>query len=293
MAKLVKIGIGLLVIGVIGIVVLLASGVSFGSGTEKINLHKTVDAKNIAQMVINSDISSIKIHPSTSEQVQIKLSGTVPKSTKTDLQVNIANQTLNIEELQERKSFVVFGFDFNLLNVGMKMDIYLPEKTYESITMNTKFGDIVVDQKLLAKKLNLKTEKGNVSLNGYQGDQLSAITQFGNMKLREIDSTFELETEFGNIDVLPSAELKNKNLVKSQFGDIQIQVMKEPVVLNVDFFAELGDIQSDFPVTHTTSTTDMDDDPITDVLKGAIGNAKTDSPSLTVRTEKGDISFKK
>lgn len=295
MGKIVKIGIGLLIIGVIGVVVLLSSGVSFGSGTEKITLQKTVDAKSISQLVVKGELSDIRIHPSSLDQVQIKLTGSAPKSTKTDLQANVTNQTLEIAETQERKSFISFGFDFDLLDIGagMDMDIYIPEKTYEAITMQSQFGDIKVDQKLLAKKVNLKSEKGDVTLNGYQGDLLVADVQFGNVKLNEVDAAFDINTELGDVEVQPLTEFKNKNSIKTQFGSVRIQLAKEPSALNLDFSTEFGDIKTDFPVSHTTSTTGANFDPISKSLKGSIGNATADSPSLTIQTDKGDISLGK
>lgn len=289
MGKIVKIALAFIILGVIGVAVFLFNGVGVAKG-EKIDVHKQLDAKNIDQLVIETNFIDVMIHPTNEDQVKTQLTGTLSKNKKIDLQTPVNNQALTIIAKQENKFWSPFNFDLGSITNPVKLHVYIPEKKYQSITIKNKFGDIVADQKLVTQKLSLTTEHGDTTLNGVDSEQLTAISQFGDVNLSDVNAPFEIKAEHGNVVLQRLTEVRNKNSVKTEFGDIRIQVTKEPTILNLDFETDFGEIENDFPFKTTHGG---NDDPTEDSLKGSIGQTTAESPTLTLKTEHGDIEFKK
>ncbi|WP_028776589.1 DUF4097 family beta strand repeat-containing protein [Shimazuella kribbensis] len=172
----------------------------------------------------------------------------------------------------------------------------------ESITLNgnnsisTTSGDIDVQSNYdpnntsnnKTTSLNLQTSHGDIHLNGYQGNQLTAKSNSGDVTVQNIDTTFNIRSNNGDIQIQSIKEFRANNQVNTSNGDIAVSVGHDPKSLNVHFAG--SEIQSDFPIQTmgTTTTSDYDNN---QPLKGVIGANSADSPMLNMQTNHGNISF--
>ncbi|SDX17987.1 DUF4097 and DUF4098 domain-containing protein YvlB [Marininema mesophilum] len=287
MSKLVKLALSLIVVGLVGVVVLIMTG----NGRQDVNIKKSVNAQNVDQLAVEGDLVDVNIHPSTKDQVQMKLSGKRYIGSNVDLQTSKTNGLVRVDVRQkEMIPFVQFGFIYN----GMKplqLDMYLPEKQYQSLTFKTD-SSIDVDQKLSAKELTVEANNGDINLNGYKGNQLNAKSDFGDISLQRIDAPLDVITNNGDVKLTSTNGFKGNNRIKSDFGDVSIRTPRKPTSLKVDFQTDFGDIQTDYPITGGKN---LKDDFAESQVKGIIGKEKSDGQgsTLTIQTDNGDISLKK
>src|SRR5699024_6927439 len=87
-------------------------------------------ADDIEEIIIQSDVSNIRVFPTTSEEIKVKWKNTFSKSKGKDDIVTIDESTAKLHITIGRKSrfkLNLFGFDF--LD-KREIDVFLPKKTY-------------------------------------------------------------------------------------------------------------------------------------------------------------------
>ena len=270
-----------LAVGVIGMLAVLAFGYLggfFGNEAEKIDMKKTLDAEGINGITIDGELAEIHIHTHDQSKITAEVTGRVGKNVVTDFQADTSGQSATIKLSQDQKSPISFNWP------EPKLNVYIPDKMYETLTLKTSFGDLRSDQKLSAKKINVNADDGDVVLNGFQGEIIKGTIKFGNMTLQQLDASVDLKTDGGNVNVSPIAELKGQNQINAQFGDVNIKLPQEPEGLTLDLRANFGEIHSDFSVVKSSDSQE-------NVLKGSIGKPATNSPTLLVITDSGHISL--
>jgi len=260
----------------IGIIVVLLSGCT--DQTEKIELKKTLEAEGINEITIDGELAEIHIHTHDQNKITAEVTGNNSNNLVTDLQVDTNGKSAMIKLSQEQKSPISLNFSESKLNV------YIPDKMYETLTLSTAFGDLTSEQKLLSKRIYISADEGNVVLNGYQGEVINGNINLGNITLHSIDAAFDLETAEGDVNVSLNTELKGKNQINAKFGDVKITLPKEPEILSFDLRAKFGEIHSDFSFVNTANSGDH-------VLKGTIGKYTNSSPTLSISTESGHITL--
>ena len=224
-----------LAVGVIGMLAVLAFGYLggfFGNEAEKIDMKKTLDAEGINGITIDGELAEIHIHTHDQSKITAEVTGRVGKNVVTDFQADTSGQSATIKLSQDQKSPISFNWP------EPKLNVYIPDKMYETLTLKTSFGDLRSDQKLSAKKINVNADDGDVVLNGFQGEIIKGTIKFGNMTLQQLDASVDLKTDGGNVNVSPIAELKGQNQINAQFGDVNIKLPQEPEGLTLDLRAK-------------------------------------------------------
>ena len=270
-----------LAVVVIGILVVLASGWFggfFGNEAEKIDMKKTLDAEGISEITIDGELAEMHIHTHDQNKITAEVTGRISKNLVTDFQADTSGKSATIKLSQDQKSPISFNLS------EPKLNVYIPDKEYETLTLKTSFGDLTSDQKLLAKKMNVSADDGDVVLNGYQGEIINGTIKFGNMTLQQLDASVDLKTDEGNVNISPITELKGQNRINAKFGDVKIKLPKEPEGLTLDLRANFGEVHSDFSVVKSSESNE-------NVLKGTIGKPTSNSPTLSVITDSGHISL--
>lgn len=266
---------------VIGILAVLASGcfgIYFKDQSEKIELKETLEAEEINEITIDGELAEIHIHTHDQNKITAEVTGKTSNNLVTDFQVDTSGKSAIIKLSQDQKSPISLNFS------EPKLNVYIPDKMYETLTLRTAFGDLTSEQKLLSKRININADEGNIVLNGYQGEVIKGNINLGNITLHSIDASFDLETAEGDVNVSLNTGLKGKNQMNAKFGDVKIKLPKEPEILSFDLRAKFGEIHSDFSFVDTSNSDD-------NVLKGEIGQPATNSPTLSVITESGHITL--
>ncbi|WP_264738908.1 DUF4097 family beta strand repeat-containing protein [Cytobacillus firmus] len=288
MGKIIKFGLLLFVIGIIGTVTLLFSGV--GVANKKIIEEKTFSGKNLKEVSIHSELANVILYPADDDEVKMELKGKTTKKLKTEFQTSVNGETLNISVKQKDKSFFNINFGF-LNNNDVDLNVYLPKKIYDSLEFNTTLGDISTDYKLTAKQATIKTEMGDVQLTRFEGKKIVGKTALGDIEIKDLNAAFDFQTDKGDVNLQSVLAFNNENKIKSALGDVEVGVSEDPEGLALDLSTELGDIESDFSITAVIKGSSGV--PISQKLKGQYGKNLRNGPSLTIEAEMGDITLKK
>lgn len=353
MKKIIITGIVLFAIGLIGAAIMVFQNMGLKTATP-FKHQKQTDGSTAKNVIIKSNSVDIEVYPSQNNQISAVFSGNKQENVTTDLQLSTQGNTVEIEAKKEETNKRLW-IHFNLGNVEpTKVAVYLPQKQYDSLALQTSHGDIQlkdfkgntvnantsngdvklqntnailtvqtnhgdidlsevefhgknsittssgdihvqsvsnskVSKKVPQDQLILRSSHGDIDLNGYQGNILTANTNSGDIHLQNIDSTFTARTENGDINIQSIQNFYAQNQITTNNGDIKVSVGHDPKSLNVDFNG--SDIKSDYPIqtagTTSTSTKEYDNRQ----LKGFIGTNAANSPSLTMQTHHGDVSF--
>lgn len=267
-------------IGAGGMLFLMYKGISFSG--QDVREEKSLDAKNVDKIVIKSDIADIKVHPGTNNKIQVKLEGDTHR--KIDFAAAVDQDVLRITVKQKR-------LFFSSLYIGnMQLDVYLPEKEFQAIQIESKHGDLSVDQKLVAEKLRLESKHGDIELQGYQGEQLTGKLKHGSLMLQDLHAAFDLESKHGDIEIHLANGLRKENRIRAKHGDVKIRTVEqaEPIKLNLQ--TKYGEMSVDFPVRVIEGEVKRTYNKGR-YLNGVIGDKKStaDTPRLTVISKNGDI----
>lgn len=168
------------------------------------------------------------------------------------------------------------------------------------LTGNLSDEKIKLQETTTGNLLNIKVEEGSnvgihlnmaahlkVNLPKKMYDALKVDTDTGNIHLEHINSTFDIKSVTGEVKITHLHEFQHHNQVKTDTGNVQVEMSQAPPSLKVDLSTNTGEVRSDFksPSTESNMTSQY--------IKGLIGTSMEKSPSLTVHSVTGDISFVK
>ncbi|MBD1382475.1 DUF4097 family beta strand repeat-containing protein [Metabacillus arenae] len=285
MKKYLKVGLLLLFIGIVGTTALLLLGVR--AENQKVMEKRTFEGEHLKNMTVRANYAEVLLHISEDDKVRTELKGTTGKGLKTEYHTIEDKENLEITLEQKNKTFL--NFDFNMLKDDIALHIYLPKKTYDLIDIRTNVGDISSELKLEAKRAKLITNMGEVKLKGFQGEEFISETTIGDVTLHDLDSPFNIKTAEGSVS-LQLNEINDQNKIKTTLGEVDVEMKNEPAGVNLDISTQMGEIQTDLPVTTEGS---QSSDTLGKELKGFYGDNANNNPNLSIKTEMGDITLNK
>ncbi|UFJ39657.1 DUF4097 domain-containing protein [Brevibacillus humidisoli] len=264
--------------------------------TVPIEQQQVVAGKNIQNIVVNGNTVDLNLMPGDSDQFIIQLHGNVSKHLQDDyeLKVDTSNHSLNVSTNQKDQMFMI-GFHVS----DVRLDITVPQKMYERLTVDTATGDIAVQQlqakhcvlssdigditvrHLQGSELSLDTDTGSIDLRDFGSGDVAASTNVGDVSLQGISGKVTVDTETGDVD-LQMAEVQGEITVETDTGDVEVDISDLPAALQVDLSASVGDTTVDLPGMSYRTNTDHG-------VKGEIG---TGGPLLKVTSEIGDITVR-
>ncbi|MEI3611420.1 DUF4097 family beta strand repeat-containing protein [Pseudogracilibacillus sp. SO30301A] len=280
MKRFIRISLTVVVIGIFSVSVSGCFGNFFGNKSEKIDMKKSLDAEGINEITIDGELVEIHIHTHNQNKIKAEVTGSVSKNLVADFQADTSGESATIKFSQDQK----FPISYDSSELIPELNVYIPDKTYEALTLKTSFGDIMSEKELLAKRINVSADEGDVVLNGYHGELIKGTINFGNITLQQLDASVNLKSDEGNVNISPTAELKGQNQINAKFGDVKIKLPREPEGLSLDLKTNFGEIHSDFSVVKSENGDE-------NVLKGTIGKPKANSPTLSIITDSGDVSL--
>lgn len=316
-----KIGIGFIVCGIV------AAGVgTFGilkNGAETIKksqekydkIHELedfsneYDAKNIENIEILSDSTDVSIYKSENDKIELKATAVYKKN----FSVSSENKTFSVDLSDEEKTldtFMNFSFGFFGSKKDSKIEVYLPEKYYNSIYIEENYGDVKIENtdcgkisidnnsgdtvlKNVEAKNNLKinSDYSDVELNSVKSKNLTAISaDCGDIKINNSNlSNLDVDSNYGDIKVDNSVISKSLNFI-SNSGDTEISNTK--LECNGKFKADYGDIKLNINGNKEDYTTQLDvnlGDSNIDSENTKFYNGKNSKYILNASADCGDI----
>lgn len=228
-------GLIIAVIALLSIIVLLLAGIlgfAITSGGRHFSFNRwenhnnvvydeSYDSNNISDIIVNSDCGDITVKHSNDEKIRIVARGS--KAENINVTTDSSKLTLNISNTDKMTRFPFNNYG----NMSSDIDIYLPDNTPDHIEIHSNLGDVDIDTKL----------NTNLEINNNCGD----------ISASELDGSFDIHTDLGDIDIKRININKNSSAA-TNMGDIDIEYTN---AVNIDYSTSLG--TSDIKNNNTNS----------------------------------------
>lgn len=222
---------------------------------EKVNIESShevlrIEEDNYTKVDIDVQHGALHLSPSDSSETIIELSGSTEKL---DLTAEVINDTLYIK--LKNKGHWLFFFNFNIKAVFL--NVFIPKKLYQSISMKSDNGRIQAE-KLISTRIHANTDNGRICLTELATSTLEAETDNGRIELLKVQSD-QLKTKTDNGRILMShveadtiyAESDNGRIeLKQVDGELtamtdngRITLDTETIDRNIDFQTDNGSIE--------------------------------------------------
>jgi lia operon protein LiaG len=237
MKKLVYSMLFLFAVGVVGTLISVSASGGFSPETWSIHDEVQVKGAEISRIEVDLSGSDVALHPTDGDEIIVELNGKISKKHKEKVRLDVDDNggTLKVG---------IKGLDQIFLNVGVlildtNVEVFLPQKIYDSIHVNTSSGDITV-QGFKAKKTLLEASSGDLLVRDFHSDQHMFQTSSGEMELSNVTGDIEAKSSSG--DILIKYENTSGNLdAKTSSGDINVEFREQPDSLAIDFKGSSGE----------------------------------------------------
>jgi lia operon protein LiaG len=268
----------LFVIGVVGTLVSVSASGGFSLETYAIRDQVVVSKKDISKIDIDLSSSDLTVNPTTEDEITVELTGKISKKLKKKLQ-------LDVQENGDALKIGLKGEDQIKFNVGVlivdtNVEVFLPQKIYDSIKIDNSSGDINI-QEFKSKNMIFETSSGDITATNLHSEEHRFHSSSGEMKLSNVTGNIKAESSSG--DVIIQFENATGNLdAKTSSGDVSVEYRDEPKSLTIDFKASSGDGEVTLDDVHFEERSENE-------IRGVIG---TGNFKVTVETSSGDFSLR-
>ncbi|WHY88657.1 DUF4097 family beta strand repeat-containing protein [Neobacillus novalis] len=265
-----------LVIGVIGVVAYGYTHDNFSTVT--IDETKTINAKDINKIELESRLSSVHFYPTNSDVITVHLHGETSKKNIV-LSVSTSGETAKIDI--EPKNDSLFQFSpFEFMTKQLQADVEIPQKMYSELKGHASAGSITIEQ-ISANHFDLDSSAGSIKANDLKGD-VTAHSSAGSMKLTNIEGKLDLTDSAGSIDVKLKA-ITHDIYASISAGSVRIVTEQQPESLQMDLRTSAGHVDVNLAnVSYSTKERDR--------VIAFIGSG---GPKLKLESSAGSVSINK
>ena len=192
------------------------------------------DVKNISILV--KDIN-IKFVVATSDKVEVEQEN-IDESKK--VTVDTANNTLTINQAEE-----VSNTTSNNDDKSPKIEISLPSKSYEAISVQTASGEIEGDT-LVAQTIKLQSDAGEIEFKKLEG-VVEITTAAGEIDVDYIKGSLTATSTAGKIDI-DGVELDKDSTITNVAGSVELDITKSTGTYNLVANSLTGKVESKHPI---------------------------------------------
>ncbi|MFD1038389.1 DUF4097 domain-containing protein [Virgibacillus byunsanensis] len=196
---------------------------------------KEVENTNITAIDIQANNEQIEIHSTNDSKASIELTGKT-KTGEERLSVEENGNTLSIRTEEQKNKL----FNFNFWTFSMKLNIYLPEKLYDSIQIDNDNGSITAEN-LDVTEIDAATQNGKINLNNITAENVQMNTNNGKISLSNVDGEIYGKTNNGAISLITN-NLDRPIEFDTDNGKIEIQSEQEPTNAILDVRVDNGRI---------------------------------------------------
>lgn len=223
-----------------------ASRLSTSPSTEVI----TIQDDSFTKVDIDVFHGALSVFPSNNAETKIEL---INSNDKLEFSADVFEDTLRIR--LKKKGLWLFIFNFNTKEVAL--NVFIPKKLYQSISMKTDNGRIKAEKligksieartdngrieltELAATTLNAETDNGRIEISKVQSDRLKAMTDNGRVIMRHVEAdSIHAESDNGRIEF---DQVEGELFAITDNG--RITLAAEHLDRNIDFETDNGSIE--------------------------------------------------
>ncbi|WP_252503870.1 DUF4097 family beta strand repeat-containing protein [Sporosarcina sp. Marseille-Q4943] len=152
----------------------------------------TIQDDSFTKVDIEVQHGSLAVLPSETDESRIELTGA---KEKLELTAEIIGDTLRIK--LKSKTHWLFLFNFN--TKGVALNVFIPKKLYQSISMKSDNGRINAE-KLIGKQIECRTDNGRIELTELAATSLDAETDNGRIEISKVQTDrLKAKTDNGRV----------------------------------------------------------------------------------------------
>ncbi|SCC42045.1 DUF4097 family beta strand repeat-containing protein [Bacillus mycoides] len=238
-----------IIAGIIFIIGIIGSLFTYRSiAAVPISEEKVINNNNVSSVIIDTNNVRVNINPTTDSNMKVKLDGEVNPNVKRTLAADEKDSTLLISYKEKQQRW--FNFDISEVLAPLTLNVYLPEKQYDSLKVSNNNG-YVSAKKLNVTHFNINTSNGRVELREINSQKVIAEANNGIMDFKDImaqnihvksnngrimldhvEGEIEGQSKNGSLTLKTNELDRNLNFTTHN-GKINIETEKEPT--NVQF----------------------------------------------------------
>ena len=237
-------------------------------------ISESAKIKDIDTIDINCDISDLIIEPYKGNTASIEYIA------KEDSQIKLkkTNGKLTIDAVYGKGPKLDLNF---LHNNNIKLTIKLPENYNKELNIDNNVGDIKLNGSFTKAKLN--ADVGDIDAQ-VDADYINVTCSVGDAKVSGNISSSKIESNVGNIHYKPMLSKKGEHTLKSNVGNIDID-LDEGSNVSVKASTNLGDINNKFNFTSITK------DDKKDLASSFAAYNKDGESTINLDSDSGEITI--
>lgn len=189
-----KTGLIMMIIGLIGMIFTAKSFFTYTTFDDR----KTYVSENIEEIVVISHYANVSVLPSESEDIEIQLQG--ERQRKITPLVSLNQQTGKLQIDLNQTWFTNISFFGSGFNMRDRLNIYLPNKQFESIRIKNEVGKTVV-QNIFVDHLKINNSVANVHIEHVQANKIDVKNYVGQIVLKHSTGKVFAENDVGGISI--------------------------------------------------------------------------------------------
>ncbi|MFJ8117340.1 DUF4097 and DUF4098 domain-containing protein YvlB [Bacillus sp. RC145] len=238
-----------IIAGIIFIIGIVGSLFTYRSiATVPISEEKVINNNNVSSVIIDTNNVRVNINPTTESNMKVTLDGEVNPNIKRTLATDEKDSTLLIS--YKEKQQIWFNFNISEVLVPLTLNVYLPEKQYDSLKISNNNGYVSAKQQntthfdintsngrvelreINSQKINVETNNGSMDFKDITAQNIHVKSNNGRIMLDHVEGELEGQSKNGSLSLKTNELDRNLNFTTHN-GKINIETEKEPT--NVQF----------------------------------------------------------
>lgn len=214
----------LLIIGLIGSSVTINRGGITTSVIDRMAINKLDTAEVNALNTIVEGIGKVQVRPTEGEEILVTLEGKGGRQIgkRYTLITDIEESMLTVHLEYNQVGF----FNFSFLSNMLQLTVYLPEKQYESLTINNDVGEVRVNQ-IQARELKVDVSAGSIEIDQMISEITKLNTNVGTITVDHLVGSLEAQVNVGTVKL--TSDTINQNIdIQVDVGSIEVEFENEP-----------------------------------------------------------------
>jgi DUF4097 and DUF4098 domain-containing protein YvlB len=238
-----------IIAGIIFIIGIVGSLFTYRSiATVPISEEKVINNNNVSSVIIDTNNVRVNTYPTTESNMKVTLDGEVNPNIERTLATDEKDSTLLISYKEKQQSW--FNFNISEVLVPLTLNVYLPEKQYDSLKISNNNGYVSAKQQntthfdintsngrvelreINSQKINAETNNGSMDFKDITAQNIHVKSNNGRIMLDHVEGELEGQSKNGSLSLKTNELDRNLNFTTHN-GKINIETEKEPT--NVQF----------------------------------------------------------
>lgn len=195
--------------------------------------------KKVNSITVNADLSNIKVTSNHSD-LSIEYQGEKSLFGEPSIDITYSNNKALINVVTIDKGWKKF-LPVKISRGNIVLNI--PPRFLEEMHLETKNGNIDMNEITEISQLSLIAEIGSIRLDSFQGGLLNVKTGNGSIYLGEVEGQINISNKVGSLKSLVLKTVKGENEIKISNGNVKVKLPNETNNIGLNISTKNGNIK--------------------------------------------------